>query len=59
MQVAMGPRRRLATFRLGETVAHQTPSGMWYVWQTADGRHEAGGRVQRDLGWGWRIVQGV
>jgi len=33
MQVALSPRRRLGTFRLGETVAHQVPTGFWYVWQ--------------------------
>jgi len=33
MQVALTPRRRLGTFRLGETVAHQIPTGFWYVWQ--------------------------
>lgn len=33
VQVRVSPRRRLGTFRLGETVAHNIPSGFWSVWQ--------------------------
>lgn len=33
MQVRLNPRRRLGTFRLGETVAHNIPTGFWHVWQ--------------------------
>ena len=28
-QARLSPRRRLGTFRLGEDVAHNTPSGFW------------------------------
>jgi len=33
MQVQFSPRRRLGTFRLGETVAHNIPIGFWSLWQ--------------------------
>jgi hypothetical protein len=33
VQVRLSSRRRLGTFRLGETVAHSTPTGFWSVWQ--------------------------
>ncbi|MBT3269226.1 hypothetical protein HN371_18925 [Candidatus Poribacteria bacterium] len=34
MQVALSPRRRLGSFRLGETIAHQIRTGFWNMWQT-------------------------
>ena len=33
LQARLSPRRRLGTFRLGEEVAHNTPSGFWGFWQ--------------------------
>lgn len=33
MQVRLSPRRRLGTYRLGETVAHNTPVGFWSMAQ--------------------------
>ena len=29
LHARLSPRRRLGTFRLGEEVAHNTPSGFW------------------------------
>ena len=37
MQVRLSPRRRLGTFRLGETVAHNIPTGLLFMGQPGSG----------------------